>query len=386
MWIANRLAIATFLTAVVPLAAQARSVTTIYSFTGGADGSGPVSGVIDVNGMLFGTTENGGVARLGVVFALDPATGAETVLHSFSGSPDGAYPAGRLIERDGTLFGTTQQGGETNYPRRGDRGVVFNVNIETGAEQALSFHGPQKPREPLDGVVYLAGKLYGISQEGGVFGDGTLFSLRVHSDRYVHSIYSLNAATDSAKPIGDLVAHGGLLYGTDPTGGTYNQGSVFSFDPATTTETLLYNFGAQTGDGNTPASALIYHDGILYGVTSRGGALDNGTVFSFDLASGTETVLYTFAGGNDGSTPSDSLLYRNGNLYGTTGVGGGRANGGTVYKVDAVTGAEKVLVRFGVNGNGANPDGPVIFLNGSFYGTTFRGGASGAGTVFRLQE
>jgi uncharacterized repeat protein (TIGR03803 family) len=366
MWIANRAAIATLLTVLVPLAAQARSVTTIYSFTGGADGSGPVSGVIDVNGTLFGMTENGGAARFGAVYALDPTTDAETVLHSFGGSPDGKYPAGRLIERDGTLFGTTQQGG------KGDRGVVFNLDIETGAMQALSFHGPQKPEEPLDGVVYLAGKLYGISQKGGLLGDGTLFALRVHSDRYVHSIYSLNAANDPGKPIGDLVAQGGLLYGTEPTGGVYDQGSVFSFDTATNTETLLYSFGAQASDGNTPASALIYHDGILYGVTSRGG---------------TETVLYTFAGGNDGSTPSDSLLYRNGNLYGTTGVGGGSANGGTVYKVDAVTGAEKVLVRFGVNGNdGANPDGPVIFVNGSFYGTTFRGGASGAGTVFQLQE
>jgi uncharacterized repeat protein (TIGR03803 family) len=334
-----------------------------------------------VNGTLFGMTENGGAARLGAVFALDPATGAETVLHSFSGSPDGAYPAGRLIERDGTLFGTTQQGG------MGDRGVVFNLDIETGAVHALSFHGPQEPAEPLDGVVHLAGKLYGISQEGGLHGDGTLFALRVHSDRYVHSIYSLNVKNNPSKPIGDLVAQGGLLYGSVPTGGTYGQGSVFSFDPATTTENPLYSFGAQTGDGNTPASALIYHDGILYGVTSHGGASGQGTVYAFNLTSGTETVLYTFAGGNDGSIPSDSLLYRHGNLYGTTGVGGGRANGGTVYKVDAVTGAEKVLVRFGVDGNdGANPDGPVIFVNGSFYGTTFRGGASGAGTVFQLKE
>jgi uncharacterized repeat protein (TIGR03803 family) len=381
MWIAKRVAMATFLAVLAPLAAQARSATTLYSFKGGADGSGPVSGVIDVNGTLFGMTENGGAARLGAVFAVDPATGAETVLHSFSGSPDGAYPAGRLIERDGTLYGTTQQGG------MGDRGVVFNLDIETGAAQALSFHGPQEPAEPLDGVVYLARKLYGISQEGGLHSDGTLFALGVHSDRYVHSIYSLNVKNDPGKPIGDLVAQGGLLYGSVPTGGTYGQGSVFSFDPATTTENLLYSFGAQTGDGNTPASALIYHDGILYGVTAHGGVSGQGTVYAFNLTSGTETVLYTFAGGNDGSVPSDSLLYRNGNLYGTTGVGGGRANGGTVYKVDAVTGAEKVLVRFGVDGNdGANPDGPVIFVNGSYYGTTFRGGASGAGTVFQLQE
>jgi uncharacterized repeat protein (TIGR03803 family) len=374
--------------ALAPWAASARSVTTLYSFTGGADGLIPVSGVIDVSGTLYGTTAGGGATGLGTVFAIDPATGAETVLYSFKGAPDGEYPAGALIERDGTLYGTTRQGGVTKgHARQRGRGVVFSVDIDTGAEQALSFGGPEPPKEPLDGVVYLGGKLYGTSQQGGALNNGTLFAVRAHSERYVRLIYSFSAPNGRRTPIGGLLEQGGLLYGTEPHAGAHTRGEVFSFDTTTNTETVLYSFGDQPGDGSGPATALIYHDGILYGTTLRGGASDRGTVFSLDPTSGTETVLYSFAGGNDGSTPSNSLLYRNGNLYGTTAVGGGDSNQGTVFKVDAVTGAERVLARFGVNGNGgANPDGPLIFANGSFYGTTARGGAKNAGTVFQLQE
>jgi uncharacterized repeat protein (TIGR03803 family) len=161
---------------------------------------------------------------------------------------------------------------------------------------------------------------------------------------------------------------------------------VFSFNPGTVTEAVLYSFGAQVGDGEHPEATLIYNDGVLYGTTTKGGQSHQGTVFSLNLTSGAVTVLHRFAGGDDGSTPSGGLLYRNGNLYGTTSQGG-HANIGTVFKVDAVTGAENVIGRFGTGGNdGSDPEGALIYVDGSFYSTTQSGGSSGAGTVFQLQE
>jgi uncharacterized repeat protein (TIGR03803 family) len=99
-----------------PAAAQA-------VFTGGVDGRDPFGVIRDRTGSLYGTAEFGGTANLGVVFSLDLA-GSETVLHSFTGGLDGAYPrAGVIRDSAGRLYGTTQVGG-----RKGYGGVLFEIH------------------------------------------------------------------------------------------------------------------------------------------------------------------------------------------------------------------------------------------------------------------
>jgi len=90
------------------------TITTLYSFTGEADGGNPVAGLVrnDFTGTLYGTTEFGGDFNVGVVFQLNPTTGVYTPLYSFKGGVNGAYPvAGLVRDASGTLYGTTEFGG-----------------------------------------------------------------------------------------------------------------------------------------------------------------------------------------------------------------------------------------------------------------------------------
>jgi uncharacterized repeat protein (TIGR03803 family) len=89
----------------------------LYSFGGsgtygGANGTSPSAGLLELNGSLYGTTSAGGSDGLGAVFSLSPS-GNEQILHNFAGGSDGAHPSGELIDVNGTLYGTTSQGGST---------------------------------------------------------------------------------------------------------------------------------------------------------------------------------------------------------------------------------------------------------------------------------
>jgi uncharacterized repeat protein (TIGR03803 family) len=138
-------------------------------------------------------------------------------------------------------------------------------------------------------------------------------------------------------------------------------------------------------DGSQPAANLIADKaGNLYGTTKNGGSADQGTVFQL-APDGIETVLYSFAGGSDGSIASGPVLRdKAGNLYGET-YAGGTSNLGTVFKI-APDGSETILHTFtGATNDGANPFGGVLRdKNGNLYGTTFSGGANGMGTVFEI--
>ncbi len=293
--------------------------TQLYTFTGGADGDSPFGGVIYHGGALFGTTGYGG-SGAGVVFAVNASTGAETVLHSFTG-PDGANPGAGVIYQGGNLYGTTVQGGKSGH------GVVYRVNPTTDA-----------------------------------------YTL----------IHDFRQGKDGVRPDGELTYVGGILYGTTVEGGAYQRGTVFAIDLATRTETVLYSF-AKTDDGSSPGAGVIYQDGILYGTTDGG---DGGTVFALNIATGTETKLHQFGAAPDGSQPNQ-VIYQGGMLYGTTNRGG-TAGLGTIFEVDPVSGAETILYNFVRKEDGEYPQAPLIYHGNEFYGTTVFGGHEHGGTAFRF--
>ena len=160
-------------------------------------------------------------------------------------------------------------------------------------------------------------------------------------------------------------------------------GGVFSITPSGTKSTL-YSFAGGSSDGSVPGSALIQAgDGNLYGTTINGGASNNGTVFKVSL-SGTEAVVYSFAGGSDGADPFGLIQGSDGNLYGTTSAGGAQG-AGTVFRITP-SGTKTVLYSFaGGNSDGASPASALVLAtDGNFYGTTYGGGAGNAGTVFKV--
>jgi len=158
---------------------------------------------------------------------------------------------------------------------------------------------------------------------------------------------------------------------------------LIAFQPAyAQTEKVLYSFGSYSGDGQNPGYAPLIYKGNFYGTTQNGGANSYGTVFKV-TASGKESLLYSFCSQSnctDGGNPSSGVISdKEGNLYGTT-LNGGGGNWGTVFKV-TLTGEESVFYSFGAySGDGAWPVGGVIVdKEGNLYGTTSLGGANDAG-------
>ncbi len=394
--------------------------TVLYAFGGAPDGSGP-SGLIDVRGTLYGTTSFGGTGTscsasgCGTVFEVDPATGAEAILYSFCGEfrkklcQDGAGP-GRVIALKGRLYGETQLGGTYQV------GTVFAFDPKTRTEKVLhSFCEQQNCMDghyPSGGLTSANGVLYGTTQFGGTYDRGTVFALdpATGAETVLYSFCSGGyPCADGNLPSGGLIDVDGTLYGTTGRGGTNcpsggGCGTLFALDATTGVETVLYSFCSQQNctDGDEPASGLIDVGGLLYGATVLGGAHHNsGTVFALDPKNGAETVVYSFCRSKkavckDGAGPN-GLIDEKGKLYGTT-LNGGTATVacpsgcGTAFEVDPVTGAQKVLYSFCRNKlckDGEYP-GVLIEAKGTFYGTTLEGGRYGhhcdfgCGTVFTL--
>lgn len=348
-------AVAVALIAVTALASGASAVTykVLHKFTGGADGAYPhdFGGLaFDASGAVYGTTLNGGDYDAGVVFKLTPnpdGSWTETALHSFTGGGDGGNPvAGPIFDAAGTLYGLASVGGAYNA------GVFFTLtsNLDgTWSETVLhDFTGADGNGPEANMTFDAAGNLYGTTVYGGVSNCGTVFEL---------------------VPNGD---------------GSWN-------------EKVLHSFTCK--DGAIPESRLIFDpDGALYGTAVDGGnqncyiwAPGCGVVFKLTPnpdGTWTEKVLHKFTGGKDGSAPQAELTFdKAGNLYGTT-CWGGAYGSGTAFKLSPQPDGswkEKVIHQFTGGKDGAAPYTVMILGgDGSFYSTTFGGGAYGAGVVFKL--
>jgi len=242
-----------------------------------------------------------------------------------------------------------------------------------------------------------AGNIYSTTNGGGNDSDcsagdppgcGVVFKLDGAGTETV--LYTFTGGTDGAVPFAGLIRGAkGNLYGTTSSGGggILPAGTVFKLDN-TGQMTVLHSFcsAANCADGNTPYAGVIRHAGSLYGTTVGGGVSSSGVVFKLDPA-GNETALYTFCpNGNctDGMSPNAVIRDKESNLYGTTTFGGGVSNSGVVFKLDP-TGTETVLHSFAGGADGANPFGSLIQDEaGNLYGTTSVGGPSGQGTVFEV--
>jgi len=371
--------------------------TVLYAFGTGPtrpDGSSPRSNLIRArDGNFYGTTFSGGAKGLGTVFRLTPA-GAESVLHSFGGRVlgDGANPTAALIQAsDGNLYGATLIGGPNNT------GTIFRISL-TGEYAVLHAFERTATGGSLGGISHLVeardGNFYAATILGGPNGSGTILRISRTGTTQIVDTFGPLHSSDGAAPQGALMqAQDGYLYGTTVIGGTSNTGTVYRFDPASGTHKVIHSFGPTgSGDGNGPYSALLEApNGVFYGTTGAGGASDQGTVFRVLTGANTgtaESVLYSFQGlgSGDGRVPaSDLVLARDGNLYGTTGLGG--ASGvGVLFRVNT-GGTESIVHSFGglIPGDGAVPvSAPVEGKDGALYGTTSNGGPLGLGTVYRI--
>ena len=308
----------------------------LHSFNG-KNGRQPMAGLLSGSaGNLYGTTVEGGDMTCfsqgcGTVFKLDNS-GKETVLHKFSGYPDGEMPEALLVKDPaGNLYGTTYLGGAS-----GGYGTVFQLDT-AGKETILhSFAGPPDGggdgAYPYVGVIRdAAGNLYGVTAGGGAYCCGVVYKVDTTGSETL--LYSFTGGSDGGGPDSALVMDkAGNLYGTTSSGGNSECGGtgcgvVFELSPQAGgdwTETTLYTFCSQTNcaDGEEPGGGLVRDSaGNLYGTTYFGGTYDDGVIFKVNTA-GNERVLHTFTGGADGADPAAGLIMDNaGKLYGTTELG-----------------------------------------------------------------
>ena len=394
--------------------AAGQTLTTLYNFGSNPhDGADPLAGVVfDNAGNLVGAAAIGGGAGRGMAFQLSPpatpgAPWTETILKQFHRSPDGGFPECRLIVTStGELVGTTLQGGANNS------GTAFLLRPPAvpgdpwGARVIYSFGNfPGDGVNPNAGLLSGNNAFYGVAS-GGANSTGAVFQLTPPSVRgkpWIETVlYSFAgfSSVDAAFPSSELIMdRKGNLYGTALLGGANNLGAVYQLSAAngSWTEKVIFSFSGT--DGSSPAGRLLLDaSGTLFGTADGGGASGAGAVFQLSPPATpgcpwTQTVLYSFSGGVDGSSPAAGvILGKNGRLFGTAqhgGNGGPKVSGGVVFALDppAMPGGpwtETVLYAFG------GPDGflPASLLKlkeGKLYGTTSEGGLFGTGTVFVLK-
>jgi uncharacterized repeat protein (TIGR03803 family) len=340
------------LTTIALQSAHAQTLSILHTFTGGGDGGRPYAGLtIDQAGNFYGTTSAGG-AGYGTVFKLthSGSTWILSTLYAFQGGNDGGYPAARVVfGPNGALYGTTSGG-----PNAG-AGTVFRLGPPS--HPCLSIHCPW-----TETVLYR----FTGEDDGGSPGYGDL-------------------AFDAA----------GDIYGTTTGGGAdcspyYNCGVVFELSRSggSWTESVLHSFSESGNDGLIPYGGVVLDSaGNLYGTTVLGGIDNGGVVFQLTQSgsSWTETVLHSFGGLNDGVGPIGGLIMdRQGNLYGTTASGPGEGNGGTVYELQPSGDSWNYGILAALSGFGGPEDAPTMDGAGNLYATSYGGGRSTYGNVFKL--
>jgi uncharacterized repeat protein (TIGR03803 family) len=258
------------------------TLTSLYSFTGGHDGANPRGGLVQASdGKLYGTTANGGTNFDGTIFRIT-TNEAFASIYSFTGGRDGTFPEASLVQAsDGYLYGTTYQGGISNGIT--GYGAVFRITTNGVMTPLYSFTNGGDGSAPAAGLVQANdGNLYGTTEDGGTNLYGTVF--RIGTNSVLKPLYSFTGGRDGAYPEATLaLAHDGTLYGTTYDGGTDGYGSVFQI---TTNGALtpIYSFTDGNDGGDPLAGLVLASGGNLYGTALAGGASSIGTMFEVVLS------------------------------------------------------------------------------------------------------
>ncbi len=279
--------------------AMAQTYTVLHQFTGGPDGAGPAAGLtLDAGGHLFGTT-TAGAAGNGTVFELKRAGSGWVFspLYSFLGGNDGAVPEGGVVfGPNGTLYGTTSAGGGSSHCS-GGCGTVFNLRPPPRACSRTLCPWSEN-------LIY--------AFQGPFVDDGDV-------------------------PNGNLVFDpSGNIFGVTRGGGAEGAGTVYELSPSggSWAEAVLYSFLQGQNDGQNPSGVILQETGSLYGTTTIGGAYGGGVVFELNRSgsSWVESLLHSFRPATDGNSPGGVVADGAGDLYGGT-LFAGPYNAGTVWQL-----------------------------------------------------
>jgi len=383
-------------TIVVAPAAQAQTLTVLHNFTGGADGGFPFAGItFDQQGRIYGTTTTGGSHQDGVVYRLvrEGEGWVLSPIYSFQGEPDGAGPYSRVVfGPDGLLYGTTYAGGAegfgTVFSLRPPATACKSALCPWVETVLYSFTGGADGAYPGYGDLSFdqAGNIYGTTYAGGNSGNGVVFKLSPSSGGWSESVlWKFTDGSDGAGPLGGVIFDSaGNLYGATSAGSSSRLGTVYELSPTQSgwSETTLYSF---TYDDNGSGGGGLIMDarGDFFGIMG-----DVGAAYELTPQDGSWSfhLLQTFSGGGYPPSLAAPTLDSHGILYGPVPSGG---NGfGEIFKLTP-SGNQWIYSPFYQfdtcnNGNGCFPIGAVTFdASGNMYGTTEAGGG-GEGSVWEI--
>jgi len=251
--------------------------TILYTFLGGADDGCYPNGLMQIGSTLYGTTQLGGDADKGTIFKVETDGSRFALLHEFSAS-DGSSPNGLLLSGT-TLYGTTGSGGSS------DRGTVYKIESDGGGFAVLHHFaggtddgwGPQK-------LVALAdGTLYGATTAGGNSNYGTVFKLGTDGSGFALLHEFAGGANDGSQPYCPPVLSGSYLWGMTYSGGDSDLGTVYQLRTDGSGYAVLHEFAGGADDGATPFAGLLLSGSALVGTTTYGGDSNLGVVFSLPI-------------------------------------------------------------------------------------------------------
>ena len=379
----------------------------------GGDGN-PV--IMGGDGNLYGTNLNAGYGQ-GKLYRVS-TNGSLLTIHYFGKLPgDGTQPSGRLVQdSNGVLYGVTISGGagSVGSGAAATGGVLYRINADGSGYQVLHAFGTSSNDGYAPGaglILAKDGRLYGSTFYGGTgqcagpdnqaygdqYGCGVVFVINTDGSGYqvLRSFTGLNG--DGNQPVGELLqGSDGYLYGVTGYGGVNSGGTIYRIATDGSQYDVLYPFGSFGGDGVQPGSGLsLGTNGNLYGTTTYGGVSGYGVVYEVLLGQGEYQVVHTFSGpgpgtNTDGALPVGELVQgADGNLYGTTGLGGQITfNGitqpkgyGTVFSISPSNGYRLV---YSFNGF-MTPQGPLARdSKGTLYAATMTGGQLEAGGLIGI--
>jgi uncharacterized repeat protein (TIGR03803 family) len=340
-----------------------------------------------------------------------------SILHSFTGSPDGANPQGGMLLLNDTLYGAVWGGSNGT-------GVIFSIGTNGSNYAILHTFGTNLPitgqfqlnytnsdgGKPLSQLAVSGGTLFGMCQTGGTNANGAIFSLNTDGSGFslLHAFEGFRNANyitnvEGGNPTGGgLTLGGGTLFGATSVGGTVGAGTLFSLDATGSNFAVIHTFSSgkvsaslgsiTNADGAGPQNALILAGDTLFGVCSGGGTNGRGTVFSIGTNGSNYTVLHHFAKGAGGFYPSltnadgtginGSLLLSGDTLYGTA-YEAGLKGYGAAFSINTDGSGFTVLHTFSGHPDGTFINGDLIMIGTTLYGTAMSGGPT-SGAIFSM--
>ena len=243
----------------------------IFDFDG-TNGSAPYNSLNYYNNEFYGETNIGGTNSDGCLFKITKE-GEYTKLFDFNGT-NGDVPNAVPVISDSVLYGMTTTGGTNGL------GTIYRINSDGSDFQTLlHFDGAGNGSNPYGSLILIDTTLYGMTHSGGNFDVGCIFKISINGSNYL-KLLDLEQGITGVAPMGSLSYFDSLLYGMTNGGGDFNNGCIFSVDTNGSDYTILHSFNDD--DGSSPARSLIKY-GSIYGATDYGGSYDMGVLFEYNF-------------------------------------------------------------------------------------------------------